>query len=311
MIEGIFRLTFPLSYPVLLFSLTITFCLSILFLGGISSLFLLGLLNCGILRLKPITDLIHSICIKLWPELPERIIANLRASFPVEVKGKLPEKGIFLFHPHGLMTTAHMINIGLKSVSNWPVKAISGTALYSLWYSFGFKEVLDGAFVPSNYENMKKVLAYQSLSVTLGGIDEMQYLFKDKLRLKIKDRKGVFRLAIETGTPLVPVLAYGENEFCENIGNWKVFDWINGILRKFHIPLIIPSWGLYEKYLFIHRKPFDVPVVSVIGEPVEVGPAREPTDEDVRVLRSIYIKRLREFYRQTRPAHYAEELEIV
>jgi hypothetical protein len=256
--------------------------------------------------------MLHSICIRLWPTLPERILANLKTSFPVEVKGTLPEKGIYLFHPHGVITSAHMINIGLNSVSNWPVKAIRGTAIYSLWYSFGFNEVLDGNFVPTKYPDMKRVIdGHQSLAVSLGGLDEVNFIFKGRMRLKIKDRKGVFRLAIETGTPLVPVLAYGENEVCDNMGRWKGFDWINGFLRKQRLPLTIPSWELYEKYMSIHRKPFDVPVVSVIGEPVAVGRAREPTDEDIRLVRSIYIKRLRELYRQTRPADYAEELEIV
>ena len=96
MIEGIFRLTFPLSYPVLLFSLTIAICISFLLLGSISSFFFILLVQCGVLRLKPITDLLHAICVHLWPDLPDRIIENLRASFPVEVKGTLPEQ-VYIF----------------------------------------------------------------------------------------------------------------------------------------------------------------------------------------------------------------------
>jgi hypothetical protein len=269
--------------------------------------------QCGILRLKPITDILQSICTLLWPDIHERIVANLQKSFPVEVKGTLPEKGIYLFHPHGMFSMAHMMNIGLKSISNWPVKSIRGTNLNSLWYSFGINEMSEEAFVPVKYSNMKHVIdENQSLAVSLGGIEEILYIRRGSLRLKIKDRKGVFRLAIETGTPLVPVLAYGENEVCDNWGNMKCFDWINSTLRSWHIlPLLIPSFELYDNFLWIHSKPFTVPVVSVIGEPVAVGRAREPTDEDIRLVRSIYIKRLQELYRQTRPAHYAEELEIV
>jgi len=231
----------------------------------------------------------------------------------VNVTGTLPEKGIYLFHPHGLLTTAHMMNIGIKSVSNWPVKAIRGTILYSLFYSFGMNEILDGAFIPANYSNMKTVLnENMSLSVSLGGIEEMKYLYKDKIRLKLKSRKGVFRLAIETGTPLVPVLAYGENEVCDNIGNWKGFYYINKVLNKFlHMHLLLPSWELYEKMLFMYKKPLDTPITSVIGDPVLVGKAREATEEDIRVIRNIYIQRLRELYKKTRPPHYAEELEII
>lgn len=312
MIEGIFRLTFPLSYPVLLISIFIAITLSIVFLGSISSIFLLILLNSGILRLKPITDLLHDICIYIWPEIQEKLTANIRSSFPVEVKGTLPPKGIYLFHPHGLITTAHMMNMGIKSVSHWPVKDIRGTAMYSLWYSFGAREILDNSFVPSTYSSMKEVLDEGlSLSVSLGGIEEMKHIIKHKIRAKLKSRKGIFRLAIQTGTPLVPVLAYGENEVCDNVGAWKCFDGINAILRKFHLTLLIPSWHLYEKVFTLLHKPLDVPVVSVIGEPVQVGPAREPTEEDICLVRSIYIKRLREFYRQTRPENYAEELEVI
>lgn len=312
MIEGIFSITFPLSYPVLLFSLTVVVCLAFLFIGTMSAFFFVFLVQSGILRLKPIADLLHAVCIHLWPDLPGKIQKHLKESFPVIVKSTLPPKGIYLFHPHGLLSMAHMTNIGQKAFSNWPVKAIRGTNLNSLWYSFGIREMSEGVFVPVLYPEMKKVLDEGlSLAVSLGGVEEMRYLFKGKIRVKLKTRKGVFRLAIETGTPLVPVLAYGENELCDNWGNWSGFDWINTILRRIPAHLIIPSWELYEKFLSIHRKPFDVPIVSVIGEPVAVGPAREPTDEDIRVVRSIYIQRLRKFYRETRPANYAEELEVV
>ena len=312
MIEGIFSLTFPLSYPVLLISITLVFCLTLLFIGTMSSFFFIVLVQCGILRLKPIADLLHAVCTHLWPDLSGRVKENLLKSFPVEVKGTLPRKGIYLFHPHGLISMAHMVNIGQKAFSNWPVKTIRGTNLNSLWYSFGIREMSEGVFVPVLYPEMKKVLDEGlSLAVSPGGVEEMKYLYKGKIRVKLKTRKGVFRLAIETGTPLVPVLAYGENEVCDNHGNWPGFDWINRLLRHIPTHLIIPSWPLYEKFLSIHRRPFDVPVLSVIGEPVEVGCAREATEEDIRVVRSIYIKRLREFYRQTRPENYAEELEVV
>jgi len=257
--------------------------------------------------------MLHSICLVFWPEVPGRITENLRKSFPVDIRGTLPPKGIYLFHPHGMFSMAHMTNIGLKSISNWPVKSIRGTNLNSLWYSFGINEMSEESFVPVKYANMKHVIdENQSLAVSLGGIEEIQYIKKGHMRLRIKDRKGVFRLAIETGTPLVPVLAYGENEVCDNWGNWKGFDLINCILRSWHIlPLMIPSWDLYKNFAMIHLKPFDIPVVSVVGEPVAVGPAREPTDEEIRIVRSVYIKRLRELYAKTRPDTYDEELEII
>lgn len=313
MVDGIFRLTFPLSYPILMLGVVVSFFILIIFIGTLSSLTFLILIQCGILRLKPITDLLHSICIAIWPDLPERIIENLKKSFPVEIMGTLPDKGIYLFHPHGVLTLAHMINIGLPSISNWPVKNIQGTALYSFWYSFGIREILDGTFIPSKYDDMKNVIdKNMSLSVSLGGIEEMKYVRKHHIKLKLKDRKGIFRLAIETGTPLVPVLAYGENEACDNLGTWKGFDWINeSLYRTVHCNLIMPSWAIFEKYFSISHKPFDTPIVSVIGEPVAVGPARTPTEEDIRVLRNIYIKRLRELYKNTKPPQYSEELEII
>jgi len=258
------------------------------------------------------TDLLHTITIYLWPDSIDKLTRNIQSSFPVEVKGILPPKGIYLFHPHGMITLAHMMNVGIKSVSHWPVKSIRGTAMHSLWYSFGVRELLDNSFVPSTYSSMKEVLDEGlSLSVSLGGMEEMRHIVKHKIRAKLKSRKGVFRLAIQTGTPLVPVLAYGENELCNNVGAWKCFDWINSMLRNVQMTLLIPSWDLYYKVFNVFNKPLDEPIVSVIGEPVEVGPAREPTEEDIRLVRSMYIKRLREFYRQTRPANYAEELEVI
>ena len=59
---------------------------------------------------------------------------------------------------------------------------------------------------------MKETLEHESVSVLPGGVREMMESAPGTLRLVLKNRTGVFRMALETGTPIVPVLTYGENE---------------------------------------------------------------------------------------------------
>jgi 2-acylglycerol O-acyltransferase 2 len=53
-------------------------------------------------------------------------------------------------------------------------------------------------------------LLTESVSVIPGGVRDMMTTTPGVIH--IVPRKGVFRLALETGTPIVPVLTYGENE---------------------------------------------------------------------------------------------------
>jgi hypothetical protein len=232
-------------------------------------------------------------------------------SFPVECVGTTPKKGIYLFHPHGLLSMTHGLHIG-SYLTKWPERNIAGTVIHSFFHIIGSAEIMGNRFVPSNYESMKEVLdTGKSLSISIGGIEERLHRTHGQLKLKIKNRKGAFKLAIQTGTPLVPVIVYGENELLDCMTGWAVdiFDKIIG--KPFHLPLSIPTFESLGKIIGLIYNPFETPVRTVIGEPIPVGEAREPTDEDIRIIRAVYIKSLCKLYKDTKPDNYADDIEFI
>ena len=274
-----------------------------IFCGTVAFVTILVAMHFGVIKLLPISHFINTVVSSLFPVECERFKDNYKESFPVVIHSKLPDKGIYLYHPHGLYTMAHISHISTK-YTEWPVRNIRGTAMYTLWNCFGLGELMEGLYVPSNYSDMKKVLdAGTSLSVSIGGISEVKNIVPGKLILKISGRKGVFKLAIETGTPVVPVLVYGENELFQEYRS-PLIDSMQELLGRSRI--LLPTIESIRRFLGIFFEPLDRPVQSIIGDPIY--PVK---GEDIEGLRTRYINSLNILYAKTRPNDYAKEIEYI
>jgi hypothetical protein len=306
----IWALGFPLTYYIVIFGFLVGACVSAVLLGTFSVVILWIFVVLGILRIIPFLELLGRLFEALFPEIRERIQENLKESFPIHGTGA-STPSIYMWHPHGLFSMSHFFHIGTK-FTDWPVRSIHGTAIHWFWWIPFGKELLESAgFIPSHYKSMKKVLEDgDSLSVTLGGVREICYCEPGVMRLNIANRKGIFKMAIETGKPLVPVLVYGENELYDLVKNpW--FDSLNRFLVEYALYIPIPSLKSCWNWIQLSHKPLETKVESFLGEPVSAGPPREATEEDIIALRENYFKALRELYAKTRPAHYKSELEII
>jgi hypothetical protein len=189
---------------------------------------------------------------------------------------------------------------------------MKGTAIHWLWWLPFGKELLETYhFVPSHYASMKKVLeGGEGLSVTLGGVREILYSEPGKMKLNIGKRKGIFRMALETGTPLVPVLVYGENELYETVkAPW--LDWLQEKLIPYALFVPLPTLQSCLNWIGLFNAPLANPVRTVIGDAIPVEKKESVSEEDIRLLREAYFAKLREIYALTRPSWYAEEMEII
>lgn len=311
---NLFYQTYPISLFILLFGFILGIGLSIVFFGSLSFILVLILLCIGSLRIMPMLNFI-SICLqKIFPDKIQLFNQNLKNSFPVIYTS--PElsnykKYIYIFHPHGLFSLSHYLNVG-TNLTNWKDKDTNGTALNILWWLPFGKELLEiTGFVPSNYNDMKKVLVENhSLSVTLGGVKEMALSEENTMILNIAKRKGIFKMALETGTPIVPILVYGENEIYKINQNWFL-KFINNILLKYNLFFPIPTFESCYKWLSLFLNPLEHPVKTYIGKPIDVKKIDEPTSENIIRLREQYFKELRKLYKDTKPEKYKDDLFII
>ena len=120
------------------------------------------------------------------------------------------------------------------------------------------------------------------------------------MKLVLNDRVGVFRLALETGTPIVPVLTFGEDEsfppldtpILRTINQWLYANW------KFAVPLM--SWTSISNWLQLADSPLP-PIRSYAGAPIAVAKTLEPSMEQIQELRKSYREHLERLFQDTAP----------
>jgi 2-acylglycerol O-acyltransferase 2 len=103
--------------------------------------------------------------------------------------------------------------------------------------------------------------------------------------IHIVPRTGVFKLALETGTPIVPVLTYGENELfpvIQNSGFRALNEWIYK-RWKWIVPL--PHINGIRNWLQLAEAPLP-PIHSYAGKPIAVETCLHPTPRQIQDLRT-------------------------
>jgi 1-acyl-sn-glycerol-3-phosphate acyltransferase len=310
---SIFETAQPFSYPILLYMFLLgAMMTTVMFgIGTISTVCILIYLD--ILQITPILDKLTDCIEYIDPGSLDRLQANIRKSLLIETPEQPLEKKphIFLFHPHGVFSVASVFHIGTR-FTDWTHKPIKGTMTSKLlWMPFAKELFKKMNCVPADYEVLKKVLeGEESLSVCMGGVREILYTEPNKMRLSILKKRGIFKLAIETGMPIVPVISYGENELFEPVRT----PWVLHI-QKFLIPygICFPFATLEscKTWLGLNKAPMKTPIRTVIGKAIDVGKARLATEKEIETLRETYFSVLRDLYKKTKPESYADEIEIV
>jgi len=154
--------------------------------------------------------------------------------------------------------------------------------------------------ISSDYQTIKKTLQKgESVSLMLGGVREMNLTQTNKMTIYVKQRKGIFKMAAESGIPLVPVITYGENELfprAESAIITSINEWLHSTFR---LSIPVPSWKSLINWFEISYKPLK-PVKTYIGGPI--------THSDPDILKEKYILALRELFDKTSPPDYILEI---
>ncbi|GBG77010.1 hypothetical protein CBR_g23340 [Chara braunii] len=127
-----------------------------------------------------------------------------------------------------------------------------------------------------------------SCVVVPGGVQECLYMEKDKEVIFLKQRRGFVRMAMATGSPLVPVFGFGQSHtyyFWLPKGQW-----FRKLSRMIHyVPMLY--WG-------IKGSPVPVPgrMLVVVGRPIEVPCVKNPTPQQVSEVHDKFVKAMEDIY---------------
>ena len=261
----------------------------------------LGLLVASLYGLFPKEVLFDSVASRVRNKQVEE---NIQATFRMECPETPPPSSpcLFIWQPHGLISVSSVLfNIGVCPHPTYRANHVVTLPMYHYLPVFGDILRYLGS-IPSDSASITKTLKKgESVSVMLGGVREMLTAEEGKhVKLYIRKRSGVFRIALETGSPLVPVLTYGENEvFPRSDASWAVL--FNQYLHEYTgLGIGIPTLKALRNWFELSYKPLK-PIVTHVGSPVA------PTG-DIETLRNTYIKAVEELFKKTAPPGYTLEI---
>ena len=261
------------------------------------------------ISIKPIISWIYNYMSVTYKPTIQRVKQNIRETFIVKGNTTNTKQAIYLLHPHGIFSLTHVFHVGTEC-TDWPYRNVRGVA-HSLLYKipFFFDFVDESKLVKSTYHDMKKVLTNnESISMCLGNYTEGKYTDRHRITAIVKKRSGIFRMAIETGVPIIPVLSYGEQSMFTQMNTFGLLEWLSRITG---VQLNFPSYNCMKKWHSIYMKPLDDKIYTHIGDTIDVGEARTATPIEIKELRNKYITALQKLYKDTRPVDYEEDIIII
>uniref|UniRef100_K3WLX5 Acyltransferase n=1 Tax=Globisporangium ultimum (strain ATCC 200006 / CBS 805.95 / DAOM BR144) TaxID=431595 RepID=K3WLX5_GLOUD len=218
---------------------------------------------------------------------------------------------LFVIHPHGIVGFSAWLAFGADcvgfSLKNQNIDIALATINVNFYMPFWRDLLLALGFVDASFKSLSSVLQRKrSVAIVLGGAAEALDSHPNTNNIILNKRKGIIRLALSTGTPLVPVFIFGETDLFYQVPNPK-----GSLLRKvqesflsifkFSPPLIVGagSFGC-PVGLFPYARPLHV----VTGKPIEAPHIASPTNEDVVKYQAVYRKALEKLYADHEKHYY-------
>lgn len=219
-------------------------------------------------------------------------------------KGKSFVAGI---HPHAILPVASMINV-LSDVSDMHNTFFGQSKIRCLAASFCFylpfyRDILTGGGIidAARYNARAALEEGYSLALVPGGATEALYAMPGRSDVYIKNRKGFIKLAIETGSDLIPIYSFGETEAYGQLSS--TFPWVQKVQKKFQ-----KVFGI-SLPLLTNILPRRVKITSVAAKPIEVKKNENPSDAEVKEYLHKYIESLERVYYKFAPKYIANPAE--
>ncbi|KAJ9070527.1 diacylglycerol O-acyltransferase 1 [Entomophthora muscae] len=217
-----------------------------------------------------------------------------------------PENSYIIgYHPHGMYTTGALISFGTEGLGI--SKIFPGVSIHLLTLDLMhripfYREILSflgcASVSKQSIVNLMGKGPGNAVVIVVGGAQEAMYAKPELADLVLLKRSGFVKLAIQTGSHLVPVFSFGENAILDQIvlpeGSFfkKCQDMVHKLLG-FTVPI---HYGrgifTYNYGMLSHRRSLNI----VVGKPIPVEKDANPAPEKVMEFHKKYLQALEELY---------------
>lgn len=235
-----------------------------------------------------------------------RLQKNIKGTFVY--KGDIPKTpALYIAHPHGLFSMAPFLHWAAR-ITDWPSDKKMCIAVHSIFFKIPIVcELMEsfGAIEATEVAISQKLKEGISVVVLTGGIRELHETHPGKMKLILKKRKGVFRIAEDLQIPIVPVLTFGENELFPPIQS----AWAR-IIQKYlkiwlGIGMAFPTLSSVKNWFLLLNAPLQDQVITWIGNPVV------PNKKSISVFQDEIFVEFQRLFTAGKPVGYTGDLEIV
>jgi 1-acyl-sn-glycerol-3-phosphate acyltransferase len=166
----------------------------------------------------------------------------------------------------------------------FPVPKVRGLASKAIFWSPGVRHIWTWlGSAPVTRESFTELLKKGITCVVVpGGVQECLHMKKGREVVFLKNRYGFIKVAMETGSPLVPTFCFGQS----NAYKWwrPTGKWYTHLSRTIGFtPLVY--WGKFGLSV-----PFPEPMYCVVGKPIAVTKNTNPSREEVAVVHGQFIE---------------------
>jgi hypothetical protein len=203
---------------------------------------------------------------------------------------------IFCLIPHGvapLGATAYPMwsKIWSSKLCHWTAAPV---VLSLPLIGFFLKKI---GYIPAKSQHILETLMQreESVGVFLDGISGM---FQGGMeRAYLKQRKGIVKIALRAGVPIIPVYAFGHTAaYSVLVDPFGFLEFLSNHLQA----ALTPFFGRWGWFL---GPPHRVPVTLCLGEPIECPSMSEPTNDDINQYHAQMVAGFQQVFDQHKEAY--------